>query len=130
MSTIIEMANAVVEELADYSAELQFAPDFDLPRLATRRVVVVPIAKEYKLLSRSTSERIHRIEIGVLQRAQLLDLDALISMVENIGMSFLGKRLLTGMCVSVSFEPIYSPEDLRSKNQFTSVIALSFKEIA
>ena len=32
------------------------------------------------------------------------------------------------MCVGVAFNPIYSPEHLRERGQFTSVIELSFKQ--
>ena len=129
MNTIIEIANAVVENLADYSAELQYAPDYVLPKLSEQRVVVVPMAKERKIVSRNSVEQSHQIEIGFLYRNKELNLAKMIGIVEKIGASFLGKKLLSETCVAVNHEPIYSAEDLRGKNQFTSVIALTFKEV-
>ena len=129
MNTIIEIANAVVECLSDYSAELQYAPDYVLSKLSEQRVVVVPMAKERKIISRNSVEQSHQIEIGFLYRSKDLNLVELIGVVERIGAYFLGKRLLSETCVSVVHEPIYSADDLRGKNQFTSVIALTFKEV-
>lgn len=130
MSTLYALAEAVVAELTEYDAELNFAPDFKLSNLATRQVVVVPMGKECKLETRSSSEIIHRIEIGVLYRAKAPDVPSLIRIVESIGAYFLRKQLLNQTCFAVTWEPIYSADDLRSKNQFTSVISLRFKENA
>lgn len=129
MNALLDIANKVVEELADYGAVLQYAPDYDLPKLATQRVVVVPMEKECSFASRNAFSYTHRIEIGILKRAKDVDLSTLIPMSESIGKSFLGKKILSETCVGVSWEPIYSADDLRAKNQFTSVISLTFREV-
>lgn len=129
MSTLIALAQAVVTELSEYDAVLNFAPDYDLSKLAVRKVVVVPMAKEHTLATRSSSQLVHRIEIGVLYRAKEPDLPTLIPISEAIGQLFIRKTIAGSVCIGVAWEPIYSADDLRSKNQFTSVIALTFKGV-
>lgn len=126
---IIAIAEAVVAALEEYGAELAFAPEFDLPKLAVRRVVVVPQAQEYKVVSRAGQEETYRIDIGVLQRAKESELKPLLALTEGIGMMFLRKKLADAICMGVEFNPLYSAEHLRERNQFVGVVALTFKAV-
>lgn len=127
MSSLSALATAVAAELSEYEAVVNYAPDFKLSNLAVRKVVVVPMAKEHTIATRGGADTVHRIEVGLLFRAKEPDVPALMAVVEFIGTSFLGKKLLSQTCTNVSWEPIYSADDLRANNQFTSVISLSFK---
>lgn len=129
MSELIQIAAKVTEELAEYHAEMQFAPEFELSDLKEMRVVVVPVGTEYKLLSRASREELHKISVGVLKRANEKDLPELLRFIEGLGLSFLNKKVGSATCIGVAFDPIYSAEHLRTRRQFTSVIQLTCKQI-
>ena len=129
MSNIVDLAAAVADTLADYNAEVLYFPTFDLRDLETRRVIVVPVNPEYKTVSRSAHEELLKVQIGFLKRGCEDDLSGLLQTVEALGLSFLNKKLLNATCVCVAYNPIYSPEHLRERGQFTSVIELTFKKI-
>lgn len=129
MSNIVDLAAAVADSLADYNAEVLYFPTFDLRDLETMRVIVVPVNPEYKTVSRSAHEELLKVQIGFLKRGCEDDLSDLLQTVEALGLSFLNKKLLNATCVCVAYNPIYSPEHLRERGQFTSVIELTFKKI-
>lgn len=129
MSEVVKIAEVVTAQLTEYNAEMQFAPEFELNDLREMKVVVVPLGTEYKLLSRVSHEELHKISIGVLKRADEKDLPDLLRFVEQLGVSFLNKKVGTATCIGVAFNPIYSAEHLRTRRQFTSVIQLTCKLI-
>lgn len=129
MSEVVKIAEAVAAELADYDAELMFFPEFDLKELDDMRVAVVPAGIEYKTVSRSSHEELLKVSVGVLKRGCEDELPELLRLAEGIGLGFLNKRLVGASCVAVAFDPIYSPDHLRERGQFTSVIQLTFKQI-
>ena len=127
MSEVLNIANAVAAELADYHAEVLYFPEFELRNLDEMRVVVVPLSTEYKAVSRTAHEELPKIQVGVLKRCGEDGLDAMLQFVEGLGLGFLNRRLAGAMCVCVAYNPIYSPEHLRERGQFTSVMELTFK---
>lgn len=129
MSEVLKLAEAVAAELAEYHAEVLFFPEFELRELEEMRVVVVPLATEYKTLSRANHEEILKVQIGVLKRGCEDELPELLTLVEGLGLGFLNRKLAGATCVCVAYNPIYSPEHLRERGQFTSIIELSFKQI-
>ena len=130
MSEVLKIAEAVAEELAEYHAEVVFFPEFELRELDEMRVVVVPLATEYKTLSRGAAhEELLKVQIGFLKRGCEDNLSDLLRLVEGLGLGFLNKKLAGATCVCVAYNPIYSAEHLRERGQFTSVIELSFKLI-
>lgn len=70
-----------------------------------------------------------KVSIGFLKRGCEDELTALLNLVEGLGVGFLGKKCTNASCVTVAFNPIYSPDHLRERGQFTSVIELAFKQI-
>lgn len=129
MSEVLKIAEAVTAELAEYNAELVFFPEFELRELETMRVAVVPTGTEYKILSRSSHEEVLKVSVGFLKRGCEDELSELLKLVEGLGVGFLGRNLAGATCVAVAFNPIYSPDHLRERSQFTSVIELAFKQI-
>ena len=127
MSEVVTLAEKVVAELKEYNAELSFFPEFDLKDLNEMKVVVVPVGTQYKLLSRASHEELPKIQIGILKRGKEEDLPELLKFVEKLGLEFLNKKLDTATCICVAYNPIYSPDHLRERGQFTSVIELTFK---
>ena len=129
MSEVLKIAEAVAAELAEYHAEVVFFPEFELRELDEMRVVVVPLATEYKTLSRAAHEELLKVQIGFLKRGCEDNLPDLLRLVEGLGLGFLNKKLAGATCVCVAYNPIYSAEHLRERGQFTSVIELTFKLI-
>jgi len=129
MSEILAIAQEVTEALSEFGAVLEFFPEFDLRELEERRVVVVPAGTQYRSLSRNAHEEFPSIQIGVLQRATAADLPGLLLFTEKLGLRFLNKRLGGAICSGVAYDPIYSPEHLRERGQFVSVIELTFKAV-
>ena len=128
MTDIVELAEAVAAELAEYHAEVLFCPEFELRDLEEMKVVVVPLAVEYKTVSRAAREELLKVQIGFLKRCDEDALPGLLDTVEELGLGFLGRKIGDAACVGVAYDPIYSPEHLRERRQFTSVIELSFKK--
>ena len=129
MSEVVNLAVAVAGFLTEYNAEVLYFPTFDLRDLDDLRVVVVPNSTEYKTLSRERHEEILKVQIGFLKRGSEENLDDLLRIVEKIGLGFLNRKLGGATCVCVAYNPIYSPEHLRERGQFTSIIELTFRKI-
>ena len=127
MSEVLKMAEAVAAELAEYHAEVMFFPEFELRELEAMRVAVVPTGTEYKTVSRSSHEELLKVQIGFLKRGCEDELPELLQLVEGLGLGFLNRKLAGATCVGIAYNPIYSPEHLRERGQFTSVIELTFK---
>jgi len=127
MSEVLKMAEAVAAELAEYHAEVMFFPEFELRELEAMRVAVVPTGTEYKTVSRSSREELLKVQIGFLKRGCEDELPELLQLIEGLGLGFLNRKLAGATCVGVAYNPIYSPEHLRERGQFTSVIELTFK---
>lgn len=128
MSAVLQIANAVAQSLENYHAEVLFFPEFELRELEEMKVVVVPLAEEYKPLSRTQHEEILKVQVGFLKRGSEDELPELLQTVEGLGLGFLNKKLANATCVCVAYNPIYSPEHLRERGQFTSIIELAFKQ--
>lgn len=128
MSAVITLAEAVAGALEDYHAEVLFFPEYELRDIEEMKVVVVPLSEEYKPLSRTQHEEILKVQVGFLKRGGEDELPELLRTVEGLGLGFLNKKLVGATCVGVAYNPIYSPEHLRERGQFTSVIELSFKQ--
>ena len=127
MSEVLKMAETIAAELAKYHAEVLFFPEFELRELEAMRVAVVPTGTEYKTASRSSREELLKVQIGFLKRGCEDELPELLQLVEGLGLGFLNRKLAGATCVGVAYNPIYSPEHLRERGQFTSVIELTFK---
>ena len=128
MSAVLDIAEAVAGTLEDYHAEVLFFPEFELRDIEEMKVVVVPLSEEYKPLSRTQHEEILKVQVGFLKRGGEDELPELLHTVEGLGLGFLNKKLAGAICIGVGYNPIYSPEHLRERGQFTSVIELSFKQ--
>lgn len=129
MSEVVNLAVAVAGFLTEHNAEVLYFSTFDLRDLDDLRVVVVPNSTEYKTVSRERHEEILKVQIGFLKRGSEENLDDLLRIVEKIGLGFLNRKLGGATCVCVAYNPIYSPEHLRERGQFTSIIELTFRKI-
>lgn len=132
MSSIIDVAHEVANELGDYGAMIYFAPEFALDSIENLIVAVVPKGIEFTAHSRSENEKIVKIDIGVMKKCSDGEIESLLDTVQNICDRFARLRLgnTRALCVKVENNPVYAPEHLLQRKQFTSVITLTFKIIS
>ena len=122
------LCEAVAASLGEWNAKPALAPEFTLRDLEELKVVVVPVELTYRNISRALKERTVKLQIGFMKRAKKEQLDELLATVEKLGMSFSGKEFCGSKCIAVGFNPIYAADQLRERNQFTSVIELTFRD--
>ena len=122
------LSEAVAASLDDWHAKPALAPEFTLREIEELKVVVVPVELTYRNISRALKERTVKLQIGFMKRAKKEQLDELLATVEKLGMSFSGKEFCGAKCIAVGFNPIYAADQLRERNQFTSVIELTFRD--
>jgi hypothetical protein len=136
---VIDIADAVVAELADgtfsqaFTPERRVLPAFELADLTDLKVTVVPKAVEVTGATRSVSQCDVRVDIGV-QKKLGSNLDAevaeLCGLVDEIA-EYLRKRPLAAapyvVWVRAANDPVYAPEHLLEKRAFTSVLTLTYR---
>jgi len=139
MATVIDIADAVVAELADgtfsqgVSPVRRVLPEYDLAALTELRVTVVPKQLATEGASRTLSQHDYGIDVGI-QKKLGKDLDSevagLCTLVEEIA-EFLTRRTLQAMPQAVwvrsSNDPIYAPDHLADQRTFTSVLTLTYR---
>lgn len=124
MTDIIQLAQGVAAAIE--GAEVMFAPEYALYNLHTKRIVVVPIGLETKPKARGYYEEHLRVQIGLLARCTEDEVPSLIREVTQLGRSFLQKWIAGVRCVKAEYSPLYAPEHLRERRQFTGVVELTF----
>lgn len=130
MLDVIQLAEAVASELAEYGAEVRLAPEFTPADVKEMKIVVVPVGVAHNLLSRAHREDVLKVQVGILKKTTEDEIVDLVSFAENLAVGFLGK-ILGGCarCMKTEHIPLYVPEHLRERRQFTGVVELTFKEI-
>lgn len=130
MPEVIRIADAVAAELADYGAVVHFAPEFTPADVKEMRVVVVPVGVAHNLITRGHREDVLKVQVGILKKTTEDEIVDLVSFAEGLAIRFLG-RVLGGCarCMKTEHVPLYVPEHLRERRQFTGVVELTFKEI-
>lgn len=144
MSIISDIAQAVTDELnaqdAPFEPKLEavrhYRPVYDAQQLKQLRVTVVPKGIAIDTISRSCNQQDVSVDIAVqkkLIQADLAEIDPLMSLVEQIGGYFRGRRLKlypAAMLVKTENLPVYALEHLEQMRVFTSVLTLTFRVIA
>lgn len=127
MADIIKLAEAVASEV---EGDLMFAPELDLKGIREMRVIVVPAGLGVKPISRGASEDSMKIQVGVLKKCTEDEVVDLVNTVITIGRSFLDRRLAGATCTHIEYNPLYDPNHLRERRQFTGVVELTFKAVS
>ena len=131
MVDIIKLAEAVAAEISvPGEAEVMYAPELDLKGIKELRIIVAPAGLDMKPISRGCCEDALKIHIGVLKKCTEDDVPDLVNTVVGIGRSFLDKRLEGATCMKVAYNPLYFPDHLRERRQFTGVIELTFLAVS
>jgi hypothetical protein len=137
---IVEIATSLVTRLNDgsfsqeFTAERTYDPAVNLAALDDLKVTVVIKDSAGTPLTRNLMENTHSVDIAVRKRvdpAVLPEVDALILLCEEITDDLLGTPILSGagvQIVSVGIVAVYSPEAIRDKRAFLSVLTVTFRE--
>ena len=127
MADIIKLAEAVASEV---EGDLMFAPELDLKGIREMRVIVVPAGLGVKPISRGASEDSMKIQVVVLKKCTEDEVVDLVNTVITIGRSFLDRKLAGATCTHIEYNPLYDPNHLRERRQFTGVVELTFKAVS
>ena len=128
MVDIIALAEGVAGKIG--SAKVELAPEFTLRDVKERkRIVVVPVGVKHRMLARGVREDLLTVQVGVLRKATEDELEALVAETQNLALSFLHTTVAGAKCVEANHAPLYVPDHMRERRQFTGVIELLFKEV-
>jgi len=128
MVDIMGLAQGVAEDIGE--AEVELAPEFALRDIKERtRIVVVPVGIRHRMLARGFREDLLTVQVGVLRKATEDDLVDLVSYVQTLALHFLHRTIRGAKCVEANHAPLYVPDHMRDRRQFTGVIELLFKEV-
>lgn len=130
MQDINSIANKVAQYLADYDAEVMYAPNFELYAMQGKKVIVLPYGKKRKITSRIAYTNDCVLHIAVIKKCRNeAEVPELINTVQEIGNKLLKCKVDSSICVSMEWEPLYSVDDFRTNKLFIGVIQADFKEI-
>lgn len=130
MVDVVRLAEGVAEAIGDGRAQVELAPEFTLRDVEERtRIVVAPLGIVHRMVARKVREDILKIQVGVMRKATEDDLVDLVSYVQTLALGLLHREIEGVVCCAAEHNPLYWPEHLRERGQFTGVIELSFKEV-
>ena len=135
--TAAELAEAVKDAInaAEFSVEFTatrvYVPLFKIEDMETLHVTIVPRDLEISLATRRDNRSTTGVDVAVQQRLSATSntaLDALVALVEDIAQHMTRRDVSTARWESTEVRPLYSPDELRERRQFTSVIRLTYIE--
>lgn len=129
MSRISDIAGEVASALhEEYGAEVTYSPVFDLRRLSCDMCVVVPAGETLETASRSAVKRTYEIQVGLVRKSVSEVSDAFVSTVEDLGLRLRGLSPCGTICTSITFDPLYSVDEIRRSNVLVSVVIAKYVE--
>ena len=129
MSRISDIAGEVASALhEEYGAEVTYSPVFDLRRLSCDMCVVVPAGETLETASRSAVKRTYEIQVSLVRKSVSEVSDAFVSTVEDLGIRLRVLSPCGTICTSITFEPLYSVDEIRRSNVLVSVVIAKYVE--
>ena len=129
MSRISDIAGEVASALhEEYGAEVTYSPVFELRRLSRDMCVVVPSGETLETASRSAVKRTYEIQVGLVRKSVSDVSDAFVSTVEDLGLRLRGLSPSGTTCTSITFDPLYSVDEIRRSNVLVSVVIAKYVE--
>ena len=147
MSAItVKIADAVVESLntavlsQPITAVRYYLPEFDLKEMDELHVSVVPAELDEEIADRGRDRAEYKIHVAVQKRVARQDppgldigaIDGLMQLVQEIDDLFRHKPLAgfdQALWAKTENKPIYDPKHLQENQQFTSLLAFTFRVI-
>ena len=128
MVDVIRLAEGVAGRIGN--ADVELAPEFSLKDVKERtRIVVVPVGIKHKMLARGFREDFLTVQVGVLRKTTEDELVDLVSYVQTLALDFLHTTVCGAKCVEANHSPLYVPDHMKERRQFTGIIELLFKEV-
>lgn len=129
MSRISDIAAYVASALhEEYGAVVTYSPVFELRRLSCDMCVVVPAGETIETASRSAVKRTYEIQVGLVRKSVSDVSDAFVSTVEDLGLRLRGLSPSGTTCTSITFDPLYSVDEIRRSNVLVSVVIAKYVE--
>lgn len=124
--------SAITYNSAQLSAVVDFVPDFPLDKVKQRRIIVTPHGSTRSNLTRGRSDVEGRIEVGIVEKIALADIDDRLLLVETIVKALERLTLPTkaAKIIQIENDPAYDAELLRTTRVFLSVIVCTVKVLA
>nr|MBA2626725.1 hypothetical protein [Gemmatimonadales bacterium] len=87
---LLNEASAAGELGGEFTAEREYAPEFELPKMVKLHFTVVGVQRRSKRITRVAWEHDYDIDVGIMQRVgrQLEDLDEKMKLPEQVGVFF------------------------------------------
>ena len=136
MHTTVQLAEAVTDALNGHQFSMPFAaqrmalPLFTLEEMQALHVTVVPREVAGSVLDRARDENEVKVDVAVQKKvasAANEEIDPLMSLVQEIA-DFLNRRAMgDATWKKTENKPVYAPEHLREKQQFTSVLTVTYR---
>ncbi|MCX5683759.1 MAG: hypothetical protein NT049_08750 [Planctomycetota bacterium] len=144
MAVLADISDAVVAALNGHTFSMPFTaarsyrPVYTREEMKDLHVTVVPGGYAMENLGRGQVQEDYTVEIAVQQAPETMGnvaLDSLVGLVEEIRDFFLANRRMAAMpsviCMKAAFaagsDRGYAPEHLDQLQQFTSILALTFR---
>ena len=129
MSRISDIAGEVASALhEEYGSVVTYSPVFELRRLSCDMCVVVPAGETIETSSRSAVKRTYEIQVGLVRKSVSDVSDAFVSTVEDLGFRLRGLSPCGTICTSITFDPLYSVDEIRRSNVLVSVVIAKYVE--
>ena len=130
MSRISDIAGEIASALhEEYGAEVTYSPVFELRRLSRDMCVVVPAGETLETASRSAVKRTYEIQVGLVRKSVSDEVsDAFVTTVEALGLRLRGLSPSGTTCTSITFDPLYSVDEIRRSNVLVSVVIAKYVE--
>lgn len=108
----------------------ELIPNRNLGTVKTLCAMVVPHSLESKIIARGgLKERIVRIDIGIVKRATENEIESLLDITQQIGDLLEGRRFGNGICIEVSYAPLYDAELWLEQQSFFAVVVAKIKVV-
>ena len=136
MHTTVQVAQAVTDALngpmfsMPFTAQRVALPAFTLEEMRTLHVTVVPREIASSILDRARDEDEIKVDVAVQKKvasAAVGEVDPLLALVQEVA-DFLNRRSMgVATWKRTENKPVYAPDHLREKQQFTSVLTVTYR---
>ena len=136
MAVLADISDAVVTALNGHTFGMSFAavrsyrPVYTREEMKDLHVTVVPREIASSILDRARDEDEVRVDVAVQKKvasASVDDVDPLLALVQEIS-DFLNRQAMgDATWRKTENKPVYAPEHLREKQQFTSVLTVTYR---
>lgn len=138
---LVQVAEAVVAEitaavtaglLPAMTPELDFVPSLEPKDLIGIKIIVCPRSRRSAIVTRAASSKEYEIDIAVLKKITNAELPDMLQLCEQLETFFEGRKIAPAempsvSCTEVNNDPVYVPEHIRTRRQFTGILTLTFK---